>query len=76
MFDFLELYGNILSAANKSTVVGTNLCVPRPLEVRGKGIRGVGGAADKEACTVQTVKGISQRQYFVARCLKKIFWLT
>jgi hypothetical protein len=28
-----------------------------------------GGGADKEACTVRTVNIISQRQYFVARCL-------
>jgi hypothetical protein len=35
-----------------SMVVGANLCVPRPLEVKDKGIRGV-----------------SQRQHFVARCL-------
>jgi hypothetical protein len=35
----------------------------------GKGIRGVGGVADLEACTVHIVNIISQRQYFVARCL-------
>jgi hypothetical protein len=46
-----------------------NLCVPRPLEVNGKGIRGVEGAADNEAYTVHTINIISQRQYFVARCL-------
>jgi hypothetical protein len=39
---------------NIGTVVGANLCVPRPLEVKDKGIRGVGGVADKEACTVHT----------------------
>jgi hypothetical protein len=38
------------------------------LEVKGKGIRGVGGVASKEACTVHTINIISQRQYFVARC--------
>jgi hypothetical protein len=36
--------------------------------VKGKGIRGLGGVADKEACTVHTKNIISQRQYFVARC--------
>jgi hypothetical protein len=36
------------------------------LEVKGKGIRGV---ADKEAYTVHTTNIISQRQYFVVRCL-------
>jgi hypothetical protein len=51
------------------TVVGENLCVPRPLEVNGKGIRGVGEVADKESHTVVYGINISQRQYFVARCL-------
>jgi hypothetical protein len=50
------------------TAVGTNLCVRGPLEVKSKGIRGVGGVADKEAYTVHTIN-ISQRQYFVAHCL-------
>jgi hypothetical protein len=50
-----------------STTVGTNLCVPRPLEVKYKWIRGVAG---KEACTVRTKKNIiSQRQYFLVSCL-------
>jgi hypothetical protein len=34
-------------------MLGTKLCVPCPLEVRGKGIRGVEGAAGKEAYTVE-----------------------
>jgi hypothetical protein len=34
------------------TVVGANLCARDPLEVKGKGIRGVGRVADKEAYTV------------------------
>jgi hypothetical protein len=46
------------------TVVWTNLCARDPLEVKGRGIRGV---ADKEAKTVHTINIISQRQYFVAR---------
>jgi hypothetical protein len=50
-------------------VVGANLCARDPLELKGKGFRGVGGVADKEAYTVHTVNIISQRQYFVARCL-------
>jgi hypothetical protein len=49
-------------------VVRANLCVRRPLEVKGKGIRKVGGVADKDACTVHSFN-FSQRQYFVARCL-------
>jgi hypothetical protein len=51
------------------TVVGRNLCVPRPLEVKGKGIR---GATDKEAYTVHTINIISQRQYYVASCLSSM----
>jgi hypothetical protein len=39
------------------------------LEVKGKGIRWVGGAADKEAHTVHSFNIISQRQYFVVRGL-------
>jgi hypothetical protein len=53
----------------ESTVIWTNLCVPRSLEVKGKGIRGVGGVAGKEQYTVHTINTISQRQYFVARRL-------
>jgi hypothetical protein len=41
------------------TVVGTNLCAWVPLEVKGKGIRGVGRVAGKEACTVHTINIIS-----------------
>jgi hypothetical protein len=37
------------------TVVGAKPCVRCPLEVKGKGIRGVGGVADKEAYTVHTI---------------------
>jgi hypothetical protein len=36
-----------------------NMCVPHPLELKGKMIREVGKAADKEARTVQTIKIIS-----------------
>jgi hypothetical protein len=50
------------------TVVGANLCVRRPLEINGKGIRGVRVAADK-AYTVHSINIIFQFQYFVARCL-------
>jgi hypothetical protein len=53
----------------KDTVVRANLCNQDPLEVKGKGIRGVGGVADKEAYTVYTIDIISQWQYFAARCL-------
>jgi hypothetical protein len=34
--------------------------------LKGKGIRGVGGRADKEAYTVYTINIIFQREYFVA----------
>jgi hypothetical protein len=44
------------------TVVGANLYVSCPLEVKGKVIRGVRGVADKEACTVRTINIIPQRQ--------------
>jgi hypothetical protein len=44
-------------------------CISRPLEVKAKGIRGVGGVADKEAYTVHTINITSQWQYFVACCL-------
>jgi hypothetical protein len=48
---------------------GANMCISLPLEVKGKGIRGVEGVVDKEKYTVRTKNIISQRQYFVARCL-------
>jgi hypothetical protein len=51
-------------------VVETNLRVPRPLEVKGIGIIGVGGVADEEACTVHTANIIFYWQYFVASCLR------
>jgi hypothetical protein len=35
-----------------------NLCVRRPLEVNGKGIRGVGEVTDKEVHTAHTKKKI------------------
>jgi hypothetical protein len=47
-------------------VIRANLCARDPLEVKGKGIRGV---ADKEAHTVYTIDIVSQRQYVVAHCL-------
>lgn len=49
-------------------VVGANMCVPLPIEVKGKGIGGVGGVAGKGGYSVRTVKFISQRQDFVVRC--------
>jgi hypothetical protein len=52
------------------TLLGTNLCVRRPLEVKGKGIRGVEEAADVEAYTVHSMNIIYQRLYFVAYCLR------
>jgi hypothetical protein len=53
----------------KSAVIGANLCARDPLEVKGKGIRAIRVVADKEAYTVHSINIISQRQYFVARCL-------
>jgi hypothetical protein len=41
----------------------------RSIRYKSKGIREVGGEADNEACTVHTFNIISQRQYFVPRCL-------
>jgi hypothetical protein len=44
------------------------LCVPCPLQVKGKGIKGVGEVADKQAYTVHTINtSSSQQQNFVAR---------
>jgi hypothetical protein len=43
------------------TVVGTNLCVPRSLQVKGKGIRGLGRVTDKEAHTARPINIIFQR---------------
>lgn len=40
------------------TVVWTKLCIPRPLEVKDKGISGLGVAEDTDACTA------SERQRF------------
>jgi hypothetical protein len=40
---------------NRPTVVGMNLCVRRPLEVKGKGIGRVVGVADKEVYTVDSI---------------------
>jgi hypothetical protein len=43
-------------------VVGENLWVRRPLEVKGLGIREVGGVAGEEARTIHTINIIPQRQ--------------
>lgn len=43
-----------------STVVRANLCISRLLKVKGKGIRNVGGAPEKNAYTVRTTNIISQ----------------
>jgi hypothetical protein len=56
----LELAGIQTSTPVSSTVARTKLCVPRPLEAKGKRIRRVGGVAGKEAYTVQTINIISQ----------------
>jgi hypothetical protein len=41
------------------------LCIPHPLEVRGKRITDVGGVAGKEAYTFQAINFISQHQTFL-----------
>jgi hypothetical protein len=46
------MYKQVLQLQSKTshvtTVVGANVCVRGPLEVKGKGIREVGGVADKK----------------------------
>jgi hypothetical protein len=70
---FLGLFFVIFSSRDFFAVI---MQVPRPLKVRGKGMRGVGGAAGKEAYTVQTINIISQVQYFVAHRHRYCFWFT
>jgi hypothetical protein len=55
-----------ISSVLPGAVVGANLCVRIPSEVKVKWIRGLGGVAEKKACTVHI---ISQQHYFGARCL-------
>lgn len=57
--------GNLSIALLVTTVVGTNLCVLRSLEVKCKGTEGLGRSADKEAYAVHTTNIIPQLQYFV-----------
>jgi hypothetical protein len=52
-----------------STVVGTNQRVLCPLEVKGIGIKMLGGVADGEARTVHTASITFQRHYLIARRL-------
>jgi hypothetical protein len=66
---FLPVLNYLPACLPITTVVGANLCARDPLEIKGNWIRGVGGVADKEAYTVHTINIISQRLYFVARCL-------
>jgi hypothetical protein len=54
-----------LPCCARHAVVGANLCARHTLQVKGMDIGGVGGVAE----TVHTINIISQRQYFVARCL-------
>jgi hypothetical protein len=60
-------------------VVGLNLCARDPLDVKGKGVRCVGGIADKEAYTHRAINVISQRQESVAPshsyCVGNVFCL-
>jgi hypothetical protein len=59
-----------LSQLNSTTVVGTSLCVPHPLEAIYKRVRGVKKRADKEVYTVHNMDIISQWQYSAVRCIK------
>jgi hypothetical protein len=49
------------------TVVGTNLCIPRPLKfvVESEELGGIGGKEAKSVCTVD-LRIIFQRQYIAA----------
>lgn len=58
-----------LRSVPRLAVRGTNLCLQRPLQVKGKWVRGLGGAADREACTVQTKILFSSGIFLVDRCL-------
>jgi hypothetical protein len=42
--------------------------------VSGKGLRGEGGVAGKEACTTKTINIVSQRQFFAVCCLRQCFF--
>jgi hypothetical protein len=54
---------------NTDTVVGANMCVREPLEVKREENGGEGGVAEKEAYTVHTTKINSELLYFAACCL-------
>jgi hypothetical protein len=72
MWEFIQIkycFGCLFLLHDIKTIVVANLCVRSPLDVKDKGIRGVGGTVDKDTCTVHTINIISQWQYFVARCL-------
>lgn len=58
---------NLSDFTPPNTIVRTNLCVRRQLEIKFIGIRGVEGVAGKDACTVHTRNIICRRQYFVVR---------
>jgi hypothetical protein len=47
--DYIGLHTSLILVSFAVTVVGANLCTRDPLDVKGKGIRGVGGVTDKEA---------------------------
>jgi hypothetical protein len=60
-----------------TTVVGANLCVPHPLEVKGKGPE-VGEVADKKEKTGHTVDIISLSYFVTCRlrsCVGNVFGL-
>jgi hypothetical protein len=56
----------LVKSVQVDIVIGINLCVRGWLEVKEKGIRRVGGTADKEVCIFYTANFISQQQFFVA----------
>jgi hypothetical protein len=61
--------GDAMCVGYRSAVVGANLCVPGPMKVKDRRIRGVGEAAHEEVNTARAINVISQRQYSVVGCL-------
>jgi hypothetical protein len=50
-----------MNHVNSSTVGRIKPCFPCPLEVKYKGVRGMGGVASKGTCTFHTVNIISRQ---------------
>lgn len=69
MTNFIKTYWYVGWQKQTATVVGVNLCVGSPLELKDKGMNGVGWLAGKEAYADHTINIIIQRQYFLFPCL-------